>query len=457
MKTTSRPVVREDAVSSSVSDPLACGHGNAPELSGIGRAVLVAAVAGVLTGFVGAGFRAGLAWIEPRHVAVVEWAHSWPWIGWVLPLLIGALGAGIARWMVRPQPLAAGSGVQHVEAVGRGQAEPAPWMVVPIKFIGGMLAIGSGLALGREGPTIQMGATIGSSLAAHFRCAGEVARDIHVALGGAGLAVAFNAPVGGAVFVFEEVARAFRLRLTLLTLVGTTCAIVVARGLLGTSPDFTAPVLADPALWTVPVYAAFGCTLGLLGVLYNRLIIGLIEAMESMKAWPTELRAALAGAFVGVVAWFSPGIVGGGDGLTQGMLQSGFPAGILLVIVFVRWFLGPLSYAAGTPGGIFSPLLMLGAALGWLFATGLNVLLTPAGALPPAAFAIAGMAAFFTGVVRAPLTGFILIAEMTATSNQMLPMLAASFGAMLCASVVRGEPIYDTLRHRMLAAFEKAK
>lgn len=442
---------------SAVSGPETGGHGNAPELFGIGRAVLVAAVAGVLIGFVGAGFRAGLAWIEPRHVALVEWAHAWPWIGWVLPLVIGALGAGIARWMVRSQPLAAGSGVQHVEAVGKGQAEPASWTVVPVKFIGGMLAIGSGLMLGREGPTIQMGATIGSVMAARLRCAGEVVRDIHVALGGAGLAVAFNAPLGGAVFVFEEVARAFRPRLTLLTLAGTTCAIVVARGVLGTSPDFTAPVLADPALWTVPVFALFGFVLGLLGVLYNRLIIGLIEAMERLKAWPAEFRAALVGALVGGVAWFSPGLVGGGDGLTQGILQSGFPAGTLLMILFVRWFLGPLSYAAGTPGGIFSPLLMLGAALGWLFATGWNVLPSPAGTLPPAAFAIAGMAAFFTGVVRAPLTGVILIAEMTATSNQMAPMLAAAFGAMLGASIVRGEPIYDTLRHRMLAAFEKAK
>jgi chloride channel protein, CIC family len=426
---------------------------NETELSGIGRALLVAAVAGVLIGLVGAGFRAGLSWLEPRHAALVEWAQGWPWIGWVLPVVLGAVGAGLARWMVRPQPLAAGSGVQHVEAVMQGQAEPASWLVVPIKFVGGWLAIGSGLALGREGPTIQMGATIGASLAKWGRCAKEVVRDLQAALGGAGLAVAFNAPVGGAMFVFEEVARSFRLRLTLLTLVGTACAIVVSRVLLGNAPDFAAPTVADPAAWTLPVYAVFGGVLGLLGVVYNRVTIGLIEAMERLKAWPTEFRAALIGAMVGVVAWFAPGLVGGGDGMTQGVLHSGFAVGTLLVILLVRWFLGPLSYAAGTPGGIFSPLLLVGAALGWLFATGWNTLLPSDGLLSPAAFAMVGMAAFFTGVVRAPLTGVILIAEMTATANQMAPMLAAVFGAMLTASMVRGEPIYDTLRHRMLAAF----
>ncbi len=418
-------------------------------MPGIGRACLVALLAGLATGVVGAGFRAGLSWLGPRHVAFVEWAHAWPWLGWLAPVLLGALGAGLARLLVRPQPLAAGSGVQHVEAIMRGEAEPASLWVVPIKFVGGLVGIGTGLALGREGPTIQMGATLGAALAARFRCGWEVIRDLQAAMGGAGLAVAFNAPIGGAMFVFEEVAHAFRLRLTLLTLLGSAVAVAVARLLLGDAPDFrVAPLLAGDS-GPVLLYLGFGLALGLLGVLYNRLIIGCIDTMERLRRWPAEARAALIGAIVGGVAWYSPHFVGGGDALCQAVLGGGLPISFLLVVLAVRWFVGPLSYAAGTPGGIFSPLLLVGAALGAGFATGVNGLLPEGQAVSTVAFAVVGMSAFFTAVVRAPFTGFILIAEMTATSNLMVPMLIAGFGAMLGASLLKGQPIYDTLRLRL--------
>lgn len=417
----------------------------------LGRSCLVALVGGALIGVIGAVFRAGIAWLEARHVETVLWAHNWPWLGWLIPVVLGALGAGIARLMIRPEPLSSGSGVQHVEAVMHGEVRLASLLVVPIKFIGGWLGIGAGLALGREGPTIQMGATIGAHLAKYFRCASDALKDLQAALGGAGLAVAFNAPVGGALFVFEEVARAFRLRLTIVVLLGTATAIGVCRAILGNTPDFNVPDLSPGPQWELVLYCLLGGVLGLLGVLYNRTTIFCLDAFEKAKSLPPEIRAAVVGAIVGLVAWFLPTFTGGGDALSQQVLGGGVPIGALLLILVVRWFLGPLSYSAGTPGGIFSPLLLVGAVLGAMFALGLNLILPESAAVSPVAFGIAGMAAFFTGVVRAPLTGAVLIVEMTATSGLMAPMLAASFGAMLSASLSGGEPIYDTLRKRMLA------
>ena len=420
-------------------------------MPGLWRACFVAVVGGVLIGVIGAAFRAGLDWLGGQYLAMVAMAQGWPWMGWLVPVGLGAVGAGLARWMVRSQPLAAGSGVQHVEAIMRGEAEPASVLVVPIKFVGGWLAIGVGLALGREGPTIQMGATLGAELARRFQCAKEAMRDLQAALGGAGLAVAFNAPVGGALFVFEEVAHAFRLRLTMVTLLGTGTAIAVARMILGGAPDFEVASPAQEQPWELIVYGVFGGLMGVMGVFYNRTTLFFINVMDRLKRWPTELRAALVGAIVGVVGWFGPGLVGDGDLLSQQIFVGTVPLATLLLILVVRWCVGPLSYSAGTPGGLFSPLLLVGAALGALFVACFNAVVPADYALSVVAFAVVGMAAFFTGIVRAPLTGIILIAEMTATTSLMIPMVIAAFGAMLSASLMRGEPIYDTLRARMLA------
>lgn len=422
------------------------------ERNGLLRATLVAVVAGMLIGAIGAAFRLSLVQVQEWHLQAVHWAHAWPWVGWVLPVLIGAVGAGIARLCIRRQPLASGSGVQHVEAVMRGEAKPPSIWIVPVKFVGGLFGIGTGLALGREGPTVQMGAAIGAWLAYGCRCTKAAVRDLQAALGGAGLAVAFSAPIGGALFVFEEVAHAFRLRLTVVTIVGTAVAITVLRMLLGRAPDFNVVVdVSGNSYWPLLAYAVFGFLLGLLGVVYNKMTIVGLNGFAALHGISPEVRAALVGALVGIVAWFAPDMVGGGDVLSQRVLSGGMPFMALFLILAVRWILGPLSYSAGTPGGLFAPLLLVGALCGSLFAMGFNEFVSPDCALPVVAFSIVGMAAFFTAAVRAPLTGIVLISEMTATTALLLPMMVACVCALLSATWVRGEPIYDTLRRRMLA------
>jgi CIC family chloride channel protein len=123
---------------------------------------------------------------------------------------------------------------------------------------------------------------------------------------------------------------------------------------------------------------------------------------------------------------------------------------VVSVVFLLRFALGSLSYAARTPGGLFAPMLVLGAQSGWLFASLMDRVF-PAMALDPRAFSVVGMAAFFTGVVRAPLTGIVLIVEMTNDFTLLLPMMAACFTAMLLPTVMGNEPIYDSLRQRLLA------
>lgn len=413
--------------------------------------VLVAIAAGALTGLVGAAFRMTLVAAAGLRDAVVHWSQGLGFFGFLVPVAVVAASAALARWLVRWAPMAAGSGVQHVEAVARGEAEPAPLKVVPVKFVGGALALGSGLALGREGPTVQMGATIGETLARAARMRIADVRRMQTAVAGAGLGVAFSAPLGGAIFAFEEVARSFNLRLVVATLLAAGTATGVAWSMIGDAPDF---IVTPPPLprWSSALpFLLFGLLLGAAGVLYNRLVVALLDLADSFKRVPPEARAAVIGAMVGLLLCFDPSLVGGGDGLNQWVLDGQAPVATLAMIVAVRWFLGPLSYAASTPGGLFAPLLLLGAGLGALFAAAGNALL-PALALDPVSFAIVGMAAFFAAVVRAPLTGIVLIVEMTATTTQLVPMLGASVMAVAAATWLGGAPVYDTLRLRMLSA-----
>ena len=147
---------------------------------------------------------------------------------------------------------------------------------------------------------------------------------------------------------------------------------------------------------------------------------------------------------MGVLAWFGPGLVGGGDAITQSTLTGPHIFSGVLVVFLIRFGLGPLSYAAGTPGGLFAPMLVLGAQIGLLFGILAGHVL-PAGAVNPTALAVVGMAAFFTAVVRAPVTGIILVIEMTASFSLFLPMLAACFTAMLIPTLLNDPPIYDSL------------
>ena len=321
--------------------------------------------------------------------------------------------------------------------------------MIPVKFVGGVFAIGSGLALGREGPSVQMGASVANLLGAIFRRSGDDCKMLLAAGAGAGLATAFNAPIGGAVFVLEELARRFDTRITIVTLGASAGAIAVARVFLGNAPDFHVEPMPYPTFGTVPIHLALGVVAGCLGVVYNRAILGTLAVADRLHRWPAELRGALVGAAVGLLAWFAPGVVGGGDAITQQTLSGMETVAILSGVFFLRFGLGPLSYAAGTPGGLFAPILVLGSQSGVLFGN-LCYQWFPTVAANPTALGIVGMAAFFTAVVRAPVTGIILVTEMTGSFTLLLPMLSACFAAMLVPNLLRSAPIYDSLRERTL-------
>ncbi len=415
------------------------------------RLATASVLTGILIGIVGGAFRYLLITADDLRDLLVLRSHAWPHIGWLAPVALGLVGAALARFLVvRFAPFAEGSGVQRVEAVFSGEVKPAPHSIVLIKFFGGLLAMGSGLALGREGPTVQMGASLGT-LVGRFAVRHDEDRKVVDAAGaGAGLAVAFNAPIGGSVFVFEELTSSFTPWLLVATLAAASMAIWLMRYMLGNTLVFRVEHVSPTEAWKVSPFFALGALLGAAGALYNFITIWLLGFCDRLTRISSVQRAAFIGAVVGVAAWFTPTLVGGGNGLTQAILSNRYAVGALLMIFLMRFLIGPWSYAAGAPGGIFAPLLVLGACSGALFAGTLNYFL-PTLAFSPVAFAVVGMGALFSASVRAPLTGVVLAIEMTGRVDLTLGLLVASLIAMVMAMLLNSEPIYESLKRRMLA------
>ncbi len=408
--------------------------------------VLAAAAVGVLTGFSAASFRLLLEQGARLRGSLAGWAHG-HWWGLIVVVLVCTAAAAVAAALVhRVEPHAEGSGIPRVEAVADGRVRPDRFRLLPVKYVGGLLSISSGMALGREGPSVQMGASAAVIVATVTRRNLADLRVLVAAGAAAGLATAFNAPIAGGVFVLEELLKRFDPRTTIATLVASASGFVAAHLLVESRYEFDMTPIPDPRLVEYGWILGIGVVTGLLGVLYNGAVMAALHRADASRV-PKEVRAAVTGALVGLLVWFTPDLVGGGDGLTQ---QALYGHGALLAVAGVlalRFALGVVSYAAATPGGLFAPMLVLGSQAGLIVGL-VAVHLTPHAVPSLPACALIGMAAFFAASVHAPVTGLILATEMTGNTNQLPPMLGACAVAMLVAVALRSTSIYDRLAER---------
>jgi CIC family chloride channel protein len=415
------------------------------------RVVPRALLVGILAGLTASAFRLALDAADRLRNGLFHFAHTLPaWRG--LPLAAALCGgaAGAALWLVRRfAPETAGSGIPHLKAVLH-RLRGMKWRrVLLVKFASGLLGIGSGLALGREGPTVQMGGAVGQMVSQLLRGNARERHTLIAAGAGAGLAAAFNAPLAGVIFVLEELRRDFAPGALTGAFVASVTADVVERLLLGQSPVFHVASPPVPPLSSLPLFLALGLFAGLLGVAFNRALLASLRLFERTAAWPLGLPAALVGVALAVVGWFVPEALGGGAPLVEETLAGRVALGALAALLALRFGMTMLSYGCGTAGGIFAPLLVIGAQAGLLVAL-LGQPLFPATAGYHTAFAVVGMAALFAAIVRAPLTGIVLLLEMTEQYSLMLPLLAACFTAYAVADLLRDRPIYEALLERDL-------
>lgn len=415
-----------------------------------------AALVGLLVGLMAVAFRYALDGVDGLRDSLIAFSYSYPAWGFLIPIAFGALGSGIGVFLVqRFAPEASGSGIPHLKSVLHRLRRMAWRRILLVKFCSGVFSIGGGLTLGREGPTIQMGGAIGQMVSQWFKSTARERQTLIAAGAGAGLAAAFNAPLSGVIFVLEEVQRDFTPTVFTATFVACIIADVVARLLSGQLPVFH--VVSHPLapLESLPVFVVLGLLAGVLGVAFNRALLGSLRLFERARHWPRGVVGAIVGAGVGWVGWFLPQALGGGHHLVERTLAGQVTISALLLLFALRFGLTIFSYGTGAAGGIFAPLLVLGAQIGLL--TGLVAgHFFPAIAPEPTMFAVVGMAAYFTAIVRAPLTGIVLIVEMTGNYSLMLPLLVACFCAYGIADLLGDKPIYEALLERDLLRSQDA-
>jgi CIC family chloride channel protein len=405
---------------------------------------------GLIAGLAAVAFHGSLDWLDQLRDRVAEAAHLQPLRYLPMLLALTAFGAGTAVFLVeRYAPEASGSGIPHVDAVLRSLRPIRSGRILIVKFLGGICGIGAGLALGREGPTVQMGAAIGAIVSGWFASTPRERRALIAAGAGAGLAAAFNAPLAGLVFVLEEVQRDFAPGVFATTLLASATADVTTRVIRGQLPVFHVVSPAIPPLSTLPAALLTGLVAGAGGVAFNRALLASLDFFQGLQGRPRWVYASAVGFGVGLVAWAAPHAVGGGESLVASTLHGQIPWWALPPYFVLRFALTMASYGCGAPGGIFAPLLVLGSEIGlgvgklghWLFPVAMD---------HPETFAVVGMAAYFAAIVHAPLTGIVLIVEMTGNYSLVLPLLVACLTAYGVAGFLGDRPIYEALLERDL-------
>lgn len=380
-------------------------------------------------------------------------------------LLAQATGSplGVAAWfaalacalllvsaLVRWEPLTAGSGIPQVEVEVAGALD-APWArVLPAKFAEGVLCALSGLSLGREGPSVQIGGMAAKAVAK----AGRVERGeerILVTCGAAsGMAAAFHAPLTGVMFALEEIHKVFSAPIIVSVMVACVVSDLLSSVVMGTRSVLSLSFVADLPPSTYLTVVALGVVLGLLGALHNAGMFAAQALLGRLRPLDPFARLVPAFALSGVAAFLMPQLLCGGDGIIE-LLQRGYvaPVGLLVALLVGKYLLTSVCFGSGAPGGTLLPLVVMGALVGCVYGIGVTSL-TAVPSVYVTNFVVLGVAGLFAAVVRAPLTGIVLAFELTGTLDSMLAASVVSVVAYVTADLTGVDAFYE----RLVATFE---
>ncbi len=404
-------------------------------------AIFEACLIGLVSGLAAVLLKQGVEWLGSIRLVLTQQYPVWL----VLPAIAGC-GAFLAGTLVqRVAPETSGSGIPQVKVALAGLGGNLDGRVAAVKLLGSMLTIASGVTLGRQGPTVQIGAALAAQLSRWVPTSPDYRRQLIACGAAAGLAAGFNAPIAGVLFVVEELIKDFS-NITLgPAIIASFIGAVVSRILGGQSLNLDQSLTTRYTTFSaqeIPFYLLLGILAGLLGVLFQK---GIVQTTIFNRRWlrvSLPLQMALAGLIGGIVVSLLPPLFRNHAGLREFML-TGEPDAKSCAIAFISHFcLTIIAAGSRAPGGLFAPSLILGSALGYL--VGLWEWETVALA-KPTSYAFAGMGAFFCAVSRAPITSVVMIFEITTDFNLVLPLMIVSVVSYLVSERINRGSLYDEL------------
>ncbi|MCI2147249.1 MAG: ClC family H(+)/Cl(-) exchange transporter [Clostridiales bacterium] len=369
--------------------------------------------------------------------------------GVILALAVLAACCAVACLTVWLVPLASGSGIPQVKGEMQGQVDE-PWLSVIIsKLFGTVAGIGAGLSMGNEGPSVQIGAMAGKGAA---RILGRPVTEEWILMSagvGAGLSCAFNAPLAAVMFVLEDIHNNLNKDVILTTMAAVVTSDFVSYQIFGLHPVVTISVSRALPLRYYWMLLILGVILGAFGVFFNKFTDVMQNVYQHISS--KSLRIVIPFLMVVPFAFLKPDVLGTGYGLIGDSAAGKYMAAGLAALIVLKFFFSLCCTTSGVPGGIFLPLLVVGALTGGLFLelyAGISG--EDAAWLYLSNFVLYGMTGYFASVIRAPITGVLLVTEMTGNFMNFLSLTIVALIAYIAAQLMHGQPIYDQLLKRML-------
>ena len=394
-------------------------------------------VIGALTGLAVVAFillteRAGLRLYPPGSAV---------WRRLLIPV-VGSLGVGYL--LFRYFPNARGSGVPQTKAALFAQEGRITLRTVLGKFFCTSATLASGIPLGREGPSVQVGAGIASVLGRRLGMRPERVKALIPVGAAAAIAAAFNTPLAAILFSLEEIMGDLNAPVLGSVVLASATSWLVLRLLLGNHPLFQVPQYQLVHPLEFAIYAALGVAGGLVSVAFTKLLLGMRERFLQLPQKTVWLQPVAGGLLVGLMGCFVPQVMGVGYGYVGDVLNGRMALNLMVVLLVLKLLAVTTSYASGNAGGIFGPSLFLGAMLGGAMGAVAHHLM-PVHTATPGAYALVGMGAVFAGIVRAPMTSVVMIFEMTQDYAVIVPLMISNLVSLFIASGLQRQPIYEAL------------
>ncbi|AME09129.1 MULTISPECIES: ClC family H(+)/Cl(-) exchange transporter [Gemella] len=398
-------------------------------------------IVGLVAGVIGASYRLLIGWSEKIVHFTAEFIKtSFIFKFSLLGILI--LLALFSGFLLKREPMASGSGIPQVSAEITGRLNSNPLKVLIYKITGGFVASLGGLSLGREGPSIQLGAMSGK-LVSRFLKKNNIKEKYLITCGAsAGLSIAFGAPLAGVLFSIEEVHKHITKKIIICCFSAAVVANIVGQYIFGLTAIFKFPDISYVEVSIYPWVALLGILLGIFGTFYNTVIKILFKLYERLNL-SIVFRPQIAFLVSFILFIFYPIVLGSGHSLVEFLIENKFSIMFLLILYFIKTLFSLISFTSGVAGGIFLPILIQGAILGTLFGNFFDEKYA-------ALFIILSMSGYLTAIVRSPITSIILLFEMTQKLNYFLPIALCCLFAYFTANILGTKPVYEYLLDRIL-------